>query len=353
MVCYAPQYATGFSILEASANDFEALSESRLIRVQNPWQGAEGVERTLFVARNGEQPPADYTGPVLYGNAQRIACLSSSHIAMLDAVGATEYVVAVSGIDFIHNDYIQQHRDHIEDLGYDGNFNYELLLATDVDLVLLYGVFGPSVMESKLKELKIPYLYIGEYVEELPLGKAEWMIALCETIGMRSEAIAHFATIPTQYHAWKELAATTQSRPNVMLNTPYGDAWFMPWSESYIARLIADAGGKYLYQSHDTKTGSATIDLEEATLLTAKADVWLDVNNVKDLASLKQLYPRFKALPCVEAGAVYNNDRRISPRGGNDYWESGVVHPHLVLRDLIKIFHPELVEEEFVYYRKL
>ena len=37
----------------------------------------------------------------------------------------------------------------------------------------------------------------------------------------------------------------------------------------------------------------------------------------------------------------------------NDYWESAVVNPDIVLRDLIKIFHPELVEEPFVYYKQL
>lgn len=351
---YAPHYASGFSIWGSEAADsLETASQSTLIEVKDPWQGAQGVVRHLFVARGGEEPPQGYEGPVLRGEARRIVTLSSSHIAMLDALGCVERVVGVSGLDFVHNPYICDHRDRIGDVGYDGNFNYELLLALKADLVLLYGVFGPSVLEPKLKELGIPYLYVGDYVEQSPLGKAEWMVALGEAVGMRSQAEEHFATLPPQYDYWRTRAAATTHRPKVMLNTPYADSWFMPWPTSFVARLIADAGGDYLYRSETTETGSQTIDIEEAMRLTAEADVWLDVSNVADLEALKRLYPRLADLKCVVRGEVWNNDRRSRIRGGNDYWESGVVNPHLILRDLIKIFHPELVEEEFSYYRKL
>ncbi len=351
---YSPRYASGFSILGYEAADsLVEAPQSTLIEVRNPWQGAEGVVRQLFVARNGEEPPRGYRGAVLRGEARRIVTLSSSHIAMLDALDCIERVVGVSGINFVHNHYICDHRDQIGDVGYDGNFNYELLLALDADLVLLYGVFGPSVMEPKLKELGIPYLYVGDYVEQSPLGKAEWMVALGEAVGLRKQAEEHFATLPPQYDYWREKAATATHRPKVMLNTPYADSWFMPWRSSFVARLIADAGGDYLYREASEGTGSQTIDIEEAMRLTAEADVWLDVSNVTDLESLKRLYPKLADLKCVVEGEVWNNDRRSRIQGGNDYWESGVVNPHLILRDLIKIFHPELVDEEFSYYRKL
>lgn len=350
---YAPAYASGFSILGCADTTATTTRKSSLIRVRNPWQGVEGEERMLFIARNGEAVPQGYSGPVLHGDARRVVCLSSSHIAMLDAVGATDRVVGVSGMEFVQNPKIQMRRHEVGDVGYDGNFNYELLVALDADLVLLYGVFSPNAMEAKLNELGIPYLYVGEYVEQCPLGKAEWMVAVAECVGLRREAEAHFSTIPPQYDHWKTLAATTSRRPKVMLNLPYGDAWFMPWRSSYTARLIADAGGDYLYREEQKTTGSATIDQEEAVLLTAEADVWLDLNELQDRATLCRRYPRLANLACVKRGELYNNNRRANPHGGNDLWESGVVTPHLILRDLVKIFHPELVSEDFYYYRKL
>lgn len=345
---YKPEYALGFEIL---GSDNHASS---LIKVRNPWQGVEGCEeRMLFIARNGEEPPMGFTGTVLRGDAKRVVCLSSSYVAMLDCLGATDRVVGVSGIDFIYNSKIQKRREEVGDVGYEGHLNYELLVALDADLVLLYGVSGPSVMEAKLRELGIAYLYMGEYVEQSPLGKAEWMVALGESVGLRRAAETHFATLPPQYEHWRSIAATAGHKPRVMVNTPYGESWFMPWQSSYSARLIEDAGGDYLYREKNTSNSSQRIDTEEATLLMAEADHWIDVTGVENREQLCSRYPRFKEFECVKSGEVYNNDRRRSPGKGNDYWESGVVNPHLVLRDLVKIFHPELVEEEFYYYRQL
>lgn len=345
---YTPEYASGFAILGAEGR------QSTLLKISNPWQGAKGVDTYLLIARNGESVPENFPGQVLRGNAQRIVCMSSSHIAMLDAIGAVETVVGVSGSQFVTHPYIAAHRDRIGDVGYDGNINFELLLSLEPDIVLLYGVNGISTMETKLRELGIPFAYIGEYVEEIPLGKTEWMIALAELVGERDKGIAAFTPIPIRYQQLSQRALAARSaRPKVMINTPYADSWFMPSTSSYIARLIEDAGGDYLYRNN-TDNASKAIDLEEAALLISEADIWIHVEGCTSLAALKQRFPKFADMDCVRQGKIYNCDKRRVPGGGNDYWESGVIHPDQVLGDLVKIFHPELMEDwEFIYYRKL
>ena len=347
MAVYTPTYATSFHIVGAEGK------QSTIIRVTNPWQSANDVETMLFIARGGEKAPNGFHGQVLQGDAKRVVCMSSSHIAMLDAIGAVESVVGVSGKNFITNPYIVANQHTIPDVGYDGNMNFELLVAQQPDIVLLYGVTGACTMESKLDELGIPYIYIGEYVEEDPLGKAEWLIALAEIVGLRQQGLTYFSELPQRYEQLKSMVAAAQTpAPKVMLNTPYADSWFMPSTTSYIARLIADAGGDYIYQQN-TSNHSLPIDLEQAALLTTQADIWLHVENVNSLDDLRRQLPKFAQMPCVQRGEVYNCDKRRVAGGGNDYWESGVVHPDVILRDLIKIFHPELVSEEFVYYRKI
>lgn len=345
---YTPRYASGFEIVGAEGR------ASTILIVRNPWQGADEVVTSLFIARNGETPPADFDGQVLQGDARRVVCMSSTHVAMLDAVGAVESVVGVSGIDFVTNEYVAANRDKVRDVGYDNNVDYEMVVALDPDLVLLYGVTGASVMESKLRELGIPFAYIGEYVEQVPLGKTEWMVAVAEVVGRRTEAEQLFNQIPERYDALRQMAAAaTTPKPKVMINTPYADSWFMASTTSYVARLIADAGGDYIYQKNTSNT-SLPIDLEEAAILISQADVWINAGSVATLKDMRSEYPKFADMRCVEQGQIFNFDRRMSPRGGNDYWESGVVRPDVVLRDLIKIFHPELMEdEEFFYYRKL
>lgn len=344
---YAPEYASGFDIQGAEGR------QSVLLTATNPWQGADSVTARLFIARDGEAAPEGFDGQVVDGEARRIVAMSSTHVAMLDAIGEVGRVVGVSGIDYISNPYIRSHRDRIGDVGYEGNINYELLLSLDADLVLLYGVNGASGMEPKLRELGIPFLYVGDYLEESPLGKAEWLVALSEAVGKRETGEKVFADIPVRYNALKQkVADTVLDAPSAMLNTPYGDSRFMPSAESYAVRLIQDAGGDYIYKK-STGNSSTAIDMEEAYLLASAADVWLNVGATNTLDELKRACPKFADTRCLRNGDVYNNNARTNAAGGNDYWESGVVHPDLVLRDLVKIFHPELVEEDFVYYKKL
>ena len=344
---YTPQYSSGFDIKGADGK------ESVIISVNNPWQGAENVTAQLFVARNGETTPEGFEGQVLDGDAKRIVAMSSTHIAMLDAVDADNTVVGVSGIDYISNPDIQTRKDSIGDVGYEGNINYELLLSLDPDLVLLYGVNGASSMEGKLKELGIPYMYVGDYLEDSPLGKAEWLVALSEVVGKLAEGEKVFAEIPQRYNVLKnKVAEANLVLPKIMVNTPYGDSWSMPSTESYVARLIADAGGDYIYKKN-TGNSSMPIDLEEAYKLTSDADMWLNVGMANSLADLKKTCPKFTDTQCFISGNVYNNNLRTNAAGGNDYYESGVVNPDIVLRDIIKIFHPELIQEDFVYYKQL
>ncbi len=344
---YMLEYASGFDIQGADSK------QSVLLTVTNPWQGADGIAVQLFIARDGETAPEGFDGQVLEGDAERIVAMSSTHIAMLDAIGEVDRVVGVSGIDYISNPDIQARRDRIGDVGYEGNINYELLLSLDPDLVLLYGVNGASGMEPKLRELGIPFLYVGDYLEESPLGKAEWLVVLSEVVGKRAEGEKVFAEIPVRYNALKQrVAENTLDAPSVMLNMPYGDSWFMPSTESYAVRLIKDAGGDYIYKKN-MGNASTPIDMEEAYLLASAADMWLNVGMANTLGEVKAACPKFVDTRCFLNGDVYNNNACTNAAGGNDYFESAVVHPDLLLRDLVKIFHPELVEEPFVYYKRL
>lgn len=344
---YTPSEASGFSI---SGKDG---SESTLLIVSNPWQGADSVASRLFIARSGDEAPLAFDGQILDGEAKRIVTTSSTHIAMLDALGATDRIVGVSGINYITNPEIQKRREEIADIGYEGNFDYEALLATNPDIVLLYGVNGANSMEGKLRELDIPYIYIGDYLEESPLGKAEWIVPMGEIIGEREKGIENYNSIAERYNELKKkVADSALDAPSVMLNVPYGDSWFMPSANSYMARLIADAGGNYIY-GKNTGNSSLPIDIEEAYTLASQADFWLNTDQVVSLAVLAKKCPKFTDTRVFRNGDVYNNTLRANSAGGNDFFESGITNPDLILQDLIHIFHPELSESPLSYYQKL
>lgn len=342
---YTPEYASGFKILGADN------VQSTLIQVFNPWQGAKDVEMSYFISRNGEQAPAGFTGPTIPAGAKQIVCMSSSYIAMLDALGQVDRIVAVSGIDYVSNPYIIAHKDSIKDMG--PEMNYELLLGLKPDVVLLYGIGdAQTAVTDKLKELSIPYMYVGEYLEESPLGKAEWMVALSELTDSREKGIEIFSEIPKRYQTLKDLTASVEQRPTVMFNTPWNDSWIMPSTKSYMAQLVNDAGADYIYKEN-TSNSSAPIGLETAYGLIQKADYWINVGMASTLDELKAVNPKFTDAKSVREKTAYNNNLRLTATGGNDYWESAVVRPDIVLRDLIHIFHPELVSDSLYYYRHL
>ena len=342
---YTPEYATGFKILGADN------SASTLIQISNPWQGAKNVEMSYFISRNGEQAPTGFTGPVIRAGAKRIVCMSSSYIAMLDAIGQTDRIVGVSGIDYVSNPYVLAHKESIRDMG--AEMNYELLIGLKPDVVLLYGIGDAQTsVTDKMRELSIPYMYVGEYLEESPLGKAEWLVALSELTDSRDKGIDVFREIPKRYQALKDLTASVEQRPTVMFNTPWNDSWVMPSTQSYMAQLVTDAGADYIYKEN-TSNSSAPIGLETAYGLIQKADYWINVGTASTLDELKNMNPKFADAKSVRDKTVYNNNLRITATGGNDYWESAVVRPDVVLRDLIHIFHPELISDSTYYYRHL
>ena len=349
---YTPSYATGFDISGAEG------AASTLITVRNPWQGAEGVEKRLFISREGERAPEGFDGQVIEGAAERVVCMSSTYVAMIDALDCTEKVVGVSGIDYIYNTRVREAatEGRVRDVGHDSDINFELLMTLRPDIVLLYGVAGENgTANSKLDELNIPYLYLGDYVEESPLAKAEWTVVMAEILGVRERGEEMFASIAERYTSLRErVAQSTTERPTVMFNTPYRDTWYMPSSRSYAVQLVEDAGGRYVYDGNHG-TSSQPIDLEQAYLLTREADYWINVGQYSSIEDLRRAYPRFSGAKAVREGRVYSADRRKTAKGGSDFWESAVVNPDVVLSDLVAVLQPELniVGDSLTYYKQL
>lgn len=347
-VVYRPDYATGFIIKGMPGR------QSTVIESMAPWQGADSVTTRLLVLRGGEEVPGGFDGQVLRGPARRIVAMSSTHTAMLDNIGEVDRITGVSGLRFIANKHLQERRP--ADIGFDGNFDYELLLSLRPDLVLVYGVNGPAVIEERLRALGIPFMYVGDYLEQSPLGKAEWQVALGETVDCRERARARLDSTARRYNDLKErVAGAGAEHPQVMLNAPYQDAWFMPPVQSYMVRLIDDAGGCYVLPSNDTRR-SVAVAREEALRLSWTADVWLNAGDYPDLKQLCRALPQWRDVPPVRNGRVYTNGRRSTAGGGNDFYESGVVHPDSVLLDLVNILHPALLPDSLrtmTYYRRL
>lgn len=345
---YSPKNATGFRIIGAKDKS------SVIIESKNPWQGASDASKMLYVQRDNEPVPTGFKGEILKKIPERIITMSSTQIAMLESLCSVDKIVGVSGLQFITNENIKNRTHKIADVGYDGNINYELIMGINPDLIMLYGVTGASPMENKLHELGIPYIYIGEYLEESPVGKVEWVRVIGEIVGKSTAADSVINAVESEYNYLRNKVANVPARPKVMVNLPYGDSWFMPSTRSYLVTLIEDAGGNYIYKENNSNS-SVPIDMEKAYQLVSESDVWLNPGNVKNISDMVAGAKRFMDLPIIKECRVYNNNKRNTADGGNDFYESGAMNPHIILKDLIKIFHPEVYidDNEMTYYTRL
>ena len=338
---YTPKYANSFTIGVDSLN-------RKVLSITNPYQSDRPFEQRVYLLTDGQAAPAGemaVTTPVT-----KISVLSSSHVAMADAIGLSARIVGVSGVKFLTNKTV---RNSAVEIGYDSALNFERIKASGSDAILLYGLYGEqSSMTTKLTEIGIPYIYIGDYIESSPLGKAEWIVAIAAIFGEQQRGEEYFSALESRYNALKQSAEQYTSRPKVMLNTPYNDSWFMPSVRSYAVQLITDAGGEYIFPQNKSAE-SKPISLEQALLLASNADFWLNVGQAATLEQLKAENPKFSTVPAVVNHRVYNNTKRTTPNGGSDFWESGSVNADIVLADMIKLLHQSAPTDSLYYYKRL
>lgn len=340
---YAPSYALGYEILGDDASN-------SLIRVSRPWQGDAVVEQSLAIFSD-KASAEGYDGQYIVGRAERVVCMSTSHIAMIELLGRSESIVGVSGKQYIMSEAIAGNP-KVKDVGYDSSLDYEALVVLRPDVVLLYGVSAENTaLTAKLRELHLPYLYLGDYTEQSPLGKAEWLVAVAEIMGCRTQGEQMFSEIVERYNAVRDSVVHSANSPKVMFNTPYQEVWYMPSDDSYMVQLLEDAGGTYIYKGRNKTAGSVGISLEEAYMLVSDADLWLNVGQCSTLDELRQSAPHFARCAVVERGDVYNNNARRTVAGGSDFWESAIVRPDVVLEDMVKIVRGD--DENLYYHHRL
>ncbi len=143
------------------------------------------------------------------------------------------------------------------------------------------------------------------------------------------------------------------SKPAVLLGLPWRGNWFISGGKSYVARLVEDAGGEYIFKHLDFKD-SRPVALEQVYERALGADFWLNTGDALSKKDLFSVDERFRNLPCIKQDQIFNNNNRITPAGGNDIFESGVTEPEIILSDLIYILHPQLLpSHQLKYYRKL
>ena len=329
-----------------------------VVSITNPWQGANDVEFKYNLVKKGSELPEGLdSSNVIFVPVKKIVCMSTTYVAMIEALGEEKTISGVSGKNYIFSENIREkiEKGLIEDVGYETNLNKEMILKISPDLVMMYGVGSESVgYVAKIRELGIKVIFNADYLETGPLAKAEWIKLFGALYCKDKMADSIYNSEVESYNDLKAvIGRNSKSRPKVLLGLPFNDTWYISPGNSFISKIISDAGGDYLWKGTKSNV-SMPFGIENVYLKAMSADYWLNTGSAGSKDEITYIDQRLKQLPCFKNGNLYNNNKRITKDGGNDYWESGSIYPHIILKDISAILHPDLFGDyELFYYRKL
>jgi iron complex transport system substrate-binding protein len=329
-----------------------------LLTIINPWQGAQSVKLIYNLVKRGSKVPAGMdSSSVIFVPINKIICMSTTHVAMISALGSENSISGVSGTKFLFSGTLTKKVKEglIADVGYEANLNKELILKISPDLIMMYGIGSESAAYvGKIKELGVKVVFNADYLETDPLSKAEWIKMFGALFCKEKLADSIYNSEVETYNKLKSyISQNINSRPKVLLGLPYKDTWYVSPGNSFISTLISDAGGNYLWKDTESSI-SMPYGIENVYVGALTADYWLNIGSVSTKDEIFNVDQRLGDLPCFRNGNLYNNNNRTIVNGGNDYWESGSIYPHLILKDIATILHPDLfLNNELIFYRKI
>lgn len=350
---YFPEKVT---LSDAAGWTIEYFNNYKVITVLNPWRNAD-VQFRYVLVQCGTPPPTDTDDAlVIEVPVNSIVAMSTTQLPHLSELGLLDKLVGVDSFLYINNPDVRKKIEagELVEIGSGGQVNVEQALDLQPDLIMTYGVGNPEYdTHPKLLEANLKVVLNGEYMETSPLGRAEWIKFTAAFFNREARATDVYDTIARRYREMAAKVRNVATRPTVFTGAPFQDTWSMPGGRSYIAQLLADAGADYLW-ADDTSTGSQPLSFEEVFERARNADFWLNPGSWQSLSEIEAADERFTRFAAFQNGNVFNNNKRLNENGGNDYWETGVTNPHLILADLIKILHPELLpDHELYFYQQL
>ena len=338
------RYATGFAI--------DYFSHYKRITVFNPWKKG-AVQAYYYVVDKANTSTPDQSKTIV-APLQTIAATSATHYAFITAIDKQFTISGIASPQLVYNPVLlqQYHNGKIVDLGDAFSLNVEKVLSLKPQALMMSSYNQADPAAERIAQAGIPVVFNNEWMETSPLGRAEWIKFVAAFYNKEQMADSIFNNLEKGYLSIKRMASKVTHKTSVMIGCNFKGTWYMPSGRGYLAQILADAQVNY-YFANDTTTGSIPVNFEQVLLHFATADVWLncDATDIQSLLACDTRYGLFKA--CKDK-KVYTLRQRMTPAGGNDFWENGVLHPDLILSDYIKVLHPELLPDyQLTYVKKL
>lgn len=324
-------------------------AEYTVVTIRNPWDTLKVLHTYLLADREKPLPEHLPEGTVVRTPLQKSVIYSSVHCSLWSELDELKGIGGVCGLEYIKLPQIQEgcRNGSIVNVGNSMNPDIECIIDLRPDAILL-SPFENSGGYGRVGKLNIPIIECADYMETSALGRAEWMRLYGLLLGKEAQADSLFAGIEKEYLTLtQQVKSQNLKRPTVISEMKNSSAWYIPGGNSTMGRLYQDAGADYVFASL-SNSGSVPLAFETVFDRGGNADIWLIKYNQpqdKTYSELERDYAPYARFKAFQDRKVYGCNTNHVP-----FYEESPFHPELLLKDLIKIFHPELLPDYDLKY---
>ncbi|CAM4004201.1 MULTISPECIES: ABC transporter substrate-binding protein [Flavobacterium] len=343
------------SIKHATGLDIFKYEDYSIVKVKTPWPEATAGYTYVLKKANAKLPDSLQKYTAITVPLINLVVTSTTIIPFLEMLDSETKLMG-----FPHTDYISSpktrtliEKGRIRDVGQNENLNIELLFDMQPEAIVTFGVDNTNKMVDKLVANGLKVLFQADWMEQSPLGKAEWIKFYGALLGKEKEANTIYTKIEKDYTDALTLMHDVAPKQTVMYGSLYKDQWFVARGNSWIAQFLNDAKTNYLW-SDIPGTGSQPLSFESVFDKAQHADIWITNGAIESLAQLTKENHHYKKFDAYQSKQIYTFESQKGATGGTIYYELAPSRPDLVLKDFIKIFHPDVLPNyTFTFAKKL
>jgi iron complex transport system substrate-binding protein len=343
----ATEYASGLSIYK-----YKGYS---VVTVANPWPDANKNFTYILKEKNGRIPDSLQKYTSIQVPLQSIVVTSTTIIPFLEMLGVEKSLVGFPNTDYVSSEKTRKLIDAsaVKNIGQNEKLNIEQLIELAPSLTVTFGIDNHNPMLDNLQKSGLKVLIQADWMEQTPLGKAEWIKLYGALFGKEKEAKTIFDEIVKNYNDAIQLVATKKPTATVLYGSMYQDQWYVARGNSWVAQFMKDAKSTYLWANMEG-TGSLSLSFEKILDKAKTAKYWIATGSFKSLTEFENSNPHYSQFDALKSNNVYTFESKLGSTGGTIYYEVATSRPDLVLKDYIKIFHPELLPNyKFTFAQKL
>ena len=341
------KYAQGFEIKKF--NDYKKLI------INSPYKDSKQPLEYNLITNKTDTLQFSKEDKIIQIPIKNIVVTSTTHIPMLEMLEVEHTLIGFPNTEYVSSEKTRELIDtgKIKEIGMDANLNTEVLIDLNPSVVVGFSVNGSNKSLTTVENTGIPVIYNGDWLEESPLGRAEWVRFFGVLYNKEQKADSIFEHVENQYNTAKKIAKSTKNKPSILSGAMFKDVWNLPAGESFVAQFLNDANTNYLW--NDTKgKGSLQLNFENVLDKAQNADLWLAPGYFSTKDQMTQASEHYKQFDAFNNGETYTFANKKGETGGVIYYELAPTRPDLVLKDIIKITHPELLKDyELVFFEKM